>query len=109
MLFRSFLHDHGIAPGDIGFWVVHPGGPRILEAVSESLGLDDEALAPSWAAWERHGNVSSATVFFILRQLRALAPPPAGTLGVMVAFGPGVTCEMVLLRSGGWLARRDHS
>jgi alkylresorcinol/alkylpyrone synthase len=100
----SFLAAAGVARRDIAFWVVHPGGPRVLEAVAAELGLTDRQVAPSWAIWEAYGNVSSATVFFILQALRAAGSVPEGQLGVMMAFGPGLSCELLLLRSGGWMA-----
>ncbi|HWP66831.1 MAG TPA: type III polyketide synthase [Candidatus Limnocylindria bacterium] len=99
----GFLAAHGVQRSDVAFWVIHPGGPRVLEAVGATLQLSERALAPSWAAWSAYGNVSSATVFFILEALRELDPVPAGRLGVMMAFGPGLSCELLLLRSGGWL------
>ena len=105
----AFLERSGLGLGEVGFWIVHPGGPKVLEAAADALGLSDEALRPAWDVWEQCGNLSSATVFFILRELQSSAPPPAGTFGVMLAFGPGVTCEMLLLRSGGWLADGGHS
>jgi alkylresorcinol/alkylpyrone synthase len=105
----AFLSSCDVSLRDVGFWVVHPGGPKILQAVGEGLGLDEGALQPSWRVWSRCGNVSSATVFFILREIAASATPPPGALGVMLAFGPGLTCEMALLRADGWLARRDYS
>jgi len=100
----AFLERNGLSLGEVGFWIVHPGGPKILDAAADALGLSEEALRPAWEVWERCGNLSSATVFFILRELQRSAAPRAGTPGVMMAFGPGVTCEMVLLRAGGWLA-----
>lgn len=102
----QFLAAQGAALDDVRFWVIHPGGPKILEAVAESLELSDEAVQPTWDVWERYGNLSSATVFFILRRLQEAAPPAPGDLGMMIALGPGITCEMVLLRSAGWLSER---
>lgn len=98
---REFLEPHGLRPEDISFWVVHPRVPQMLDAVRESLKLDEEALKPSRAIWERCGNTVSSSVFFILREIHESAPPPPGELGVMLAVGAGVTCEMVLLRSLG--------
>lgn len=106
---EEFLRENALGLGDVGFWIVHPGGPRILDAVANALELSEEALRPSWKVWERCGNVSSATVFFILREMSSCAPAPEGKLGVMLAFGPGVTCEMLVLRSAGWLAHGDYS
>lgn len=99
-----FLARHGIGPDDLAFWIVHPGGPRILETVGETLGLAPRALDASWDVWERHGNVSSTTVFLIAEAMRRTAPPRAGALGVVLAFGPGLSCELVLLRASGWLS-----
>jgi alkylresorcinol/alkylpyrone synthase len=100
----AFLHKQGVTIDDIAFWALHPGGPRVLEAVAESLDLRPTVVRPTWDVWEQHGNLSSATVLFVLQRIAASVPPPAGTLGMMIAFGPGVTCEMVLLESGGWLS-----
>jgi alkylresorcinol/alkylpyrone synthase len=95
---RTLLEDNGLTLSDISFWVAHPGGPKILDAISESLGLPPDALACSWAIWEECGNVAAATVLFILERLARTAPPPDRALGIMVAFGPGLTCELILLR-----------
>ncbi len=101
---QDFLAANALDLRDVGFWVVHPGGPKILESVADALDLTDDQLGASWRVWERHGNLSSATVFFILRELQATSPPPTGALGVMMAFGPGVTCELVLFRADGSFA-----
>jgi alkylresorcinol/alkylpyrone synthase len=101
---NGFLESHGVCRSNIAFWVVHPGGPRVLEAIGERLSLSSSDLAPSWEVWRGYGNVSSATVFFILEALRARGPIPEGRLGLMMAFGPGLSCELVLLRAGGWLS-----
>jgi len=105
-MLANLLALHRLVLDDITFWVVHPGGPKILEAVAEGLTLPDRALQASWEVWERFGNLSSANVFFILRHLQESARPSPGDLGIMLAFGPGVTCEAVLLRAGGWLSRQ---
>lgn len=100
----TFLAAAGLSREALSFWIVHPGGPKVLEAVGECLRLGEGDLQPSWDVWQRCGNVSSATVLFILSALRGLAPLRDGALGVMIAFGPGLTCELVLLRAGGWLS-----
>jgi alkylresorcinol/alkylpyrone synthase len=102
----AFLGSNGLRRNEIGFWVIHPGGPRVLEAVGAKLGLSDRQLAPAWETWSSYGNVSSATVFYILR---AHVPVPEGQSGVMMAFGPGLTCELALLRAGGWLSNPTGS
>ena len=102
----AFLGSQGLRRADIAFWAMHPGGPKVLEAIEASLELPEAAVRPTWEAWEEYGNVSSATVFFVLRSLAERHAPPEGALGMLLAFGPGVSCEMVLLRARGWLARR---
>jgi predicted naringenin-chalcone synthase len=91
---ESWLGGYGVAVRDVGSWAIHPGGPRILEAVAESLGLTAAQAADSRAVFARCGNMSSPTVLFILEHLRARrAPRPCVALG----FGPGLTVEAALL------------
>src|SRR5262249_30194112 len=104
---RRFLAAQGVPLESIAFWVVHSGGPKVLEAVSAALDIPDRLLQSSWNVLERCGNVSSATVFFILQALRDTTPPEPGSLGMLLAFGPGLSCEIVLLRAAGWLTRRS--
>ena len=96
---EAFLAEHELKPGDVGTWVVHPGGPKILEAVSSCLGLPDGALDVSWRSLERVGNLSSASVLHVLADTMALRGPaaPAGE-ALLLAVGPGVSVELVLLR-----------
>ena len=78
---------------DVKSWAIHPGGPKIVSAVEESLGLTAEALAPSRAVFAEYGNMSSPTVLFIVQKLRAAnAPRPCVALG----FGPGLVAEAAL-------------
>jgi alkylresorcinol/alkylpyrone synthase len=93
----GFLAEHDLTIDDIGSWVSHPGGPKVLEAINAALGLDDDALELSWRSLGEIGNLSSASVLHILRDARA-KPPPAGTPGVLMAMGPGFCAELVLLR-----------
>ncbi|MET9621777.1 3-oxoacyl-[acyl-carrier-protein] synthase III C-terminal domain-containing protein [Streptomyces sp. NPDC006464] len=93
---ESFLAEHDLKPSDVTAWIVHPGGPRILDALAEELGLPDAALATSRRALAATGNLSSASVLQILRDTQ-LAQPPPGTTGLMIALGPGVSSELVLL------------
>jgi predicted naringenin-chalcone synthase len=89
------LADRGLARGQVGSWAVHPGGPRVLAHVQDTLGLPPDALAESAAVLADHGNMSSATILFILeRMLRAA--DAAGPCMAM-AFGPGLTAELALL------------
>lgn len=82
------------AVGDIDLWAVHPGGRSVLDAVESALGLDDAALATSRDVLRRNGNMSSATILFVMRDLMARAEP--GMRGCGMAFGPGLTAETLL-------------
>ena len=93
----DFLAEHGLTIDDIGSWVSHPGGPKVLEAINAALGLDDDALELSWRSLSEIGNVSSASALHILRDARD-KPPPSGTQGLLMAMGPGFCAELVLLR-----------
>lgn len=89
------LGEAGLSLSQVGSWAVHPGGPRVLVAVEESLGLPADALAASRAVLSEHGNMSSATILFILeRLLRGEAAGPC----VAMAFGPGLTAELAMFR-----------
>jgi alkylresorcinol/alkylpyrone synthase len=91
-----FLADHGLSTEDISTWVCHPGGPKVLESIENAIGLPPEALVHSWNSMREHGNISSASVLDVLGRTVA-EPPPAGSLGVMLAMGPGFSFELLLL------------
>jgi alkylresorcinol/alkylpyrone synthase len=103
----QFLARHDLTRREVGFWVIHPRNPELLDAAGAGLELPDAALMASRTIWRRSGNVISAAVFHVLGELRASAPPPTGALGVMIAFGAGFSCEMVLLRAAGWLCGKQ--
>lgn len=90
----DFLATNHLTLDDIGAWVAHPGGPRVLESFAEALAVDDTAFARSWESLEHVGNLSSASVLHVLAATDA-AP---GTHGLLFALGPGVSAEFVLLR-----------
>lgn len=93
----AFLGEHGLVLGDIGAWVCHPGGPKVVEAVGESLGLAEAALEPTWRSLAAVGNLSSASVLHILQSIEESARPEPGSWGLMLALGPGFCSELVLL------------
>lgn len=95
---EGFLGDHGLKPKDVTAWVCHPGGPKVLHAVTEALELPGEALDVTWRHLADVGNLSSASVLHVLRDTLAERRPPPGTPGVLLAMGPGFACELVLLR-----------
>jgi alkylresorcinol/alkylpyrone synthase len=92
-----FLAAHDMTTDDIGTWVSHPGGPKVIEAITATLGLPDDALELTWRSLAEVGNLSSASVLHVLRDTIAKRPP-AGTPGLMMAMGPGFCSELVLLR-----------
>jgi alkylresorcinol/alkylpyrone synthase len=93
----AFLAAHGLTTTDIGAWVTHPGGPKIIDAITESLNLPPEALELTWRSLGEIGNLSSASVLHVLRDTLA-KPPPSESPGLMIAMGPGFCSELVLLR-----------
>jgi alkylresorcinol/alkylpyrone synthase len=94
----EFLSEHGLARGDIQSWVIHTGGPKVLQATEAALGLADGALDVSWKCLRKTGNLSSASVLFVLDEVMRNRRPPAGTWGILAAMGPGFCSELVLLR-----------
>lgn len=89
----SFLGSHGLSLADVPSWAIHPGGPKIVSAVVESLGLLPGASVVSREVFAEYGNMSSATLLFVLERLRrSRAPRPC----VGIGFGPGLVAEMVL-------------
>lgn len=90
---ESWLGGMGLRVSDIASWAIHPGGPRIVLAVKQSLGLPEDSTAASQAVLSRCGNMSSPTVLFIVQELmRRDAPRPCVALG----FGPGLMAEAAL-------------
>jgi alkylresorcinol/alkylpyrone synthase len=93
----GFLASHGLEASDIGAWVSHPGGPKVIEAITATLGLSDNALELTWRSLAEVGNLSSASVLHVLRDTM-VKRPPAGSPSVLMAMGPGFCSELVLLR-----------
>jgi alkylresorcinol/alkylpyrone synthase len=94
----AFLGDAGLERRDIGAWVLHPGGPKVLEATAKGLGLPRSALEISWESLRKVGNLSSASVLLVLEQFMNNKRPEPGTYGLLAAMGPGFCSELVLLR-----------
>ena len=97
----GFLGDVGLSRGDIGWWVCHPGGPKVLEAIEDALELPREAVAMTWDSLARIGNLSSASVLHVFEDTLRDRPPRPGSYGVLLAMGPGFCSELVLLRMAG--------
>ncbi|HEY0471443.1 MAG TPA: 3-oxoacyl-[acyl-carrier-protein] synthase III C-terminal domain-containing protein [Kribbella sp.] len=90
----SFLASHGLTVPEIGTWVSHPGGPKVLDAVSETLGLPPGALDLTWKSLDAVGNLSSSSVLHVLGDTLRLDP---SGMGLLLAMGPGFSSELVLL------------
>ncbi len=94
----DFLRAHGLARRDVTHWVAHTGGPKVLKAFEEALELPPDALERSWRSLREVGNLSSASVLFVLSELMSSGDARPGDLGLMIAMGPGFCAELVLLR-----------
>jgi alkylresorcinol/alkylpyrone synthase len=85
----SFLAGHGLTVAEITTWVCHPGGPKVIDAIQNSLKLPDSALELSRRSLAEVGNLSSASVLHVLEKTIGTDPPP-GSAGLMIGLGPGV-------------------
>ena len=97
-LVDGFLERQGLKQQDIKGWILHPGGARLLGNVEEALGLNKCETAPSWDVLANVGNLSSATILFILQQWLEKRPLNPGDYAMMAAFGPGFSAEFLLLQ-----------
>lgn len=94
---NGFLSDHGLTTSEVGAWVTHPGGPKVINAIAKALELPAAAHELTWRCLGEVGNLSSASVPHILRDTLA-KPPRSGSPGLLIATGPGFCSELVLLR-----------
>ncbi len=94
----SLLAEHRLTRSDVGNWIMHTGGPKILEATQDALGLKHGALAASWECLRKVGNLSSASVLVVLEEIMTRRAPVPGTWSVLGAMGPGFCSELILLR-----------
>lgn len=94
----AFLGDQGLRRSDVRRWITHPGGPKVLAALQDGLGLTPAHLRCSWECLAAAGNLSSASVLMILAAVLAEPPPQSGEHGLLLAMGPGFCSELLLLR-----------
>ncbi|GAB3512640.1 type III polyketide synthase [Emticicia fontis] len=94
-LLQAALTQLNLSIQDINNWAIHPGGKNILEAVENSLSLSSADLATSYEILRNYGNMSSATILFVLKQMMQ-NPDTKGNI-FTVAFGPGLTIETAML------------
>src|SRR5512141_254830 len=95
-IIESFLGRHNLTIADVDHWLVHPGGPRVIQALEDGLGLPDEALSLSWESLAEVGNISSASVLLILDKTMRNVQLKPGEVGVLMAMGPAFSAELVL-------------
>jgi alkylresorcinol/alkylpyrone synthase len=95
---EKFLAEHALQLGDVRHWVLHTGGPKVLEAFQDALGLDASDLELSWQQLRDNGNLSSASVLMVLADTCRRREPAPGERGLLMAMGPGFCSEMVLLQ-----------
>jgi alkylresorcinol/alkylpyrone synthase len=93
----ELLEKHDLRLGDIAFWLIHPGGARILSGLEQRFGLKAGAFQWSWQSLRDSGNMSSVSVFDLLNRYLSDESAPGGW-GVVMAFGPGVSLELLLVR-----------
>lgn len=96
---RAFLREEGLQPGDIKWWLIHPGGAKVLRALEDSLGLQQWQTRWSWDVLSRCGNMSSATILFVLEEFLKSKVCEDGDNVMIVGIGPGLTLELVLLKN----------
>ncbi|MGA2022200.1 MAG: 3-oxoacyl-[acyl-carrier-protein] synthase III C-terminal domain-containing protein [Candidatus Sulfotelmatobacter sp.] len=94
----AFLADNGHQRSDLKSFVLHTGGPKVLDASADALGLHNGELDASWDCLRKVGNLSSASVLCVLEDVMKNRRPEPGTLGLLAAMGPGFCSELVLLQ-----------
>jgi len=94
----SLLAPHGLVRADLRWFALHPAGPKVLALIEQELGIGRVNTAASWKVLRNYGNMSSATVLFVLAEMLDHPPAQPGDPGIIVAFGPGLSGEIVLAR-----------
>jgi alkylresorcinol/alkylpyrone synthase len=94
----QFLAEQGLCRSQIKSWVMHTGGPKVLEATATALGITEQELAASWECLRKVGNLSSTSVLLVLEDVYKHRRPAPGTFSILAAMGPGFCSELVLLR-----------
>jgi alkylresorcinol/alkylpyrone synthase len=95
---RALMDTQGLKREDVRHWILHSAGRRVLDRARVLLGLDEDALAHARAVLREYGNMSSATILFVLERALRLESPVPGEWGVLIGLGPGFAAEGALLR-----------
>jgi alkylresorcinol/alkylpyrone synthase len=93
----EFLAGMGLSRSDIGSWLLHTGGPKVLEAMQDALGLRSGELEVSWNCLRKTGNLSSTSVLVVLEEFLEKRRPKPGTRSLLAAMGPGFCSELILI------------
>lgn len=96
-LVSSFLSSHGKCREEVSAWLFHPGGIKILDFLGETFSLEKEQCHWSYDVLREHGNMSSATILFVLQRFLSERRLEPGELALVLGIGPGLTVEMILL------------
>jgi alkylresorcinol/alkylpyrone synthase len=94
----EFLAEQGHRRSDIQSWIMHTGGPKVLEATATALDLTEKDLEASWECLRKVGNISSTSVLLVLEDVYRHRRPEPGSLSILAAMGPGFCAELLLLR-----------
>jgi polyketide synthase Type III len=95
---QQLLSRNELSRSDIRFWVVHPGGRKVIDNVQRHFGISEDQLRFSRTVLRNYGNMSSPTIMFVLDEVVRTGDPRAGDWGVMIALGPGMAAEVALLK-----------
>ena len=96
-IIHPFLAQHDLTIEDISHLIFHPGGKKIIQTVEDLFGKMDKNIDHTKTVLKQYGNMSSATVLFVLKAFMD-EPQPKGSLGMMLSFGPGFTAQNLLLK-----------
>jgi len=97
-LVEGFLASYGLEQDDMAAFVLHPGGQKLLLFIEEELGLPRAMTQYSWDVLRDYGNLSSASVIYVLQEWMTKGKMSVGEYGLLTAFGPGFSAEMMLLQ-----------
>jgi predicted naringenin-chalcone synthase len=94
------LERQGLGTADVHHWVVHPGGTVVLDRIADAFGLPQQTLQASYDVFREFGNMSSASVLFVLRRILESQAPRPGELGLLLSFGAGFSAYAALVAFG---------
>jgi alkylresorcinol/alkylpyrone synthase len=95
---NKFLQRFKLKVADISVWLIHPGGPKVIQKVAQGLGIDEAKVRISYETLEKVGNLSSVSVLYMLDKVLAQNTVKPGSYGLMMGLGPGFSAELVLLK-----------